>query len=1707
MLKNYARFLLIVLIVLMGEQLYAQNCTINAGTPQTICENATLTLVGTRGGSSTAPTLWTQVEGPSATITSPSTLTTTVTNLVGGNTYKFRLATTCSDGSLISDEVAITVRAITKANAGADVTACPGTNVITLVGTSLAAGETPAWTVQGTNNGVTIINGAAPSTGISLNGANSGATTVRYTITSAQGCSSFDDVVVTNRGGVSAVSAGADVNLDGCYSGSRNIANLSGSFGGGGAALNQQGTWLVVSGPNLPTFSNKNQNNSGLSNLIAGTYILRWTVAGACVNGSDETQITVAAAKGAVTPASITATGAPFCDGRTSTLLVGSNPIYANEVVAWNRTAGSATLSTPNNLTTNTISGLTSSNTSVTYQIRNTVTGCSSTSSTVTLSTSTAPSITITTPSPYRVSCGTSSAVVAFTATGSISAREYSVISGPAPGTYPSTWKTITSGTTNVLSGFTSPGTYLVRLRAVPSGNACATAFADITIIVSGNASLSNAGTDQTLACNVFNTQLAGNSITNGVGSWTQIAGPNSATIDNPSAYNANITNLVAGKYTFKWYVSNGTTCPSSEDLVDVIVSAPSPTTSVVGANTSSCAGSVVYLEGNTPVRNEVGTWTVSPSAGVVISDIHNPVAAVTNLLNNTNYTFTWTISNACGTSASSYAIATSSTAGASIASAGSDQCLAAGTTSATLAGNNPTSGTGTWSQISGPNAATITNSSLYNSGVTGLLSGTYKFEWKIAKAGCTATKDTVVISVGNPTAANAGADNFSLCGTSVTLAGNNPALGSGMWTQVSGVTQASFADPMVYNTTASGLSSGRYTFRWTVSNGACTSSSDDVVIITSTPPSAAAAGSDFSVCNASNATLDASVPTTGSGVWSIVSGPNTPTFGNVASPTSSITGLASGVYTLRWKVSAGETCPSTSDDVVVTVLPAAVVTNPTESFCSIDNANLVGNMVIGASGVTYTWTNVSGPNTPTITNQNAAGNIAKATGLIPGTYTFQYAINAGTCSVSATKTVTIDQMPSLADAGTLDKSFCAANSVVMNANTPASGTGTWSALTFPTGATINYTPNNSAPNATISLNKTGTYVFTWKVVSGTCTNQQNVTVQNDPAPSIANAGLDQTNVCGTSTLLAANAPTAGVGTWSVISGPSTPTFDSQMLNNALVSNMIPGDYTLRWTISSGAICTAKTDDVKLTIKDLPTTANAGADQSLCNIYTTQLQANTLSGGTTGMWTKQSGPASISFDDPTNPTATISSLTQGTYVLRWTTTLGTCTSFDEVTINVYNPPSTAVVPADFSYCLYGANPSLSATLPVDGNGAWSKVSGGNVLILNPNSNTTSLAGISTAGDYIFKWTVSNGSCPVSEAQVKMTVKQPVTPANAGVSQSLYKKTAAVLAANTPTSGVGMWSIVSKPSGAPDPSFSDLSNPNATITGLQPGDYVLRWTIDNGGCSSSDDVEIYNTLVPSVSVNDATATEGSNLTFTITLSNASGVATSVGYTTAVNAGAGYADNSDFTASAGTVTFLPGEVSKTITIATNDDNIYEGTETFDLNLSSPTELTISDSKGVGTITDNEAKPTITVTTGISATEGQELAFKILLSHPCSSAITVTRKTQDGTAATADGDYTAIASSVVTIPAGTTSLDVPVYTTVDAKFEPNETVSLVLSAPSGNATLGAPSTGVGTILNDDAKPKVSIDNQTIVEGGSLTFNVTLTNPSSQAISAAYS
>jgi hypothetical protein len=113
--------------------------------------------------------------------------------------------------------------------------------------------------------------------------------------------------------------------------------------------------------------------------------------------------------------------------------------------------------------------------------------------------------------------------------------------------------------------------------------------------------------------------------------------------------------------------------------------------------------------------------------------------------------------------------------------------------------------------------------------------------------------------------------------------------------------------------------------------------------------------------------------------------------------------------------------------------------------------------------------------------------------------------------------------------------------------------------------------------------------------------------------------------------------------------------------------------------------------------------------------------------------------------------------------------------------------------------------------------------------------------------------------------------------------------------------------------------------------------------------------------PALRVGDAQVAEGNggatSATFTVSLSAASSQPVTVAYATANGSAS---SGSDYIASTGSLTFNPGVTSKTVTVQVQGDTLDEADETFAVNLSGPTNATIADGQGVGTITDDDTAP---------------------------------------------------------------------------------------------------------------------------------------------------
>ena len=92
----------------------------------------------------------------------------------------------------------------------------------------------------------------------------------------------------------------------------------------------------------------------------------------------------------------------------------------------------------------------------------------------------------------------------------------------------------------------------------------------------------------------------------------------------------------------------------------------------------------------------------------------------------------------------------------------------------------------------------------------------------------------------------------------------------------------------------------------------------------------------------------------------------------------------------------------------------------------------------------------------------------------------------------------------------------------------------------------------------------------------------------------------------------------------------------------------------------------------------------------------------------------------------------------------------------------------------------------------------------------------------------------------------------------------------------------------------------------------------------------------------------------NAVFNVTLSPASGQTVTVSYSTANGSATA---GSDYVATSGTLTFNPGDTTKTITVAVNGDTVVESNETFFVNLTTAINATIADGQGIGTIANDD------------------------------------------------------------------------------------------------------------------------------------------------------
>ena len=416
---------------------------------------------------------------------------------------------------------------------------------------------------------------------------------------------------------------------------------------------------------------------------------------------------------------------------------------------------------------------------------------------------------------------------------------------------------------------------------------------------------------------------------------------------------------------------------------------------------------------------------------------------------------------------------------------------------------------------------------------------------------------------------------------------------------------------------------------------------------------------------------------------------------------------------------------------------------------------------------------------------------------------------------------------------------------------------GTWT-LVSGTGVIANV----NDPNTAVTGLSIGENIFQWTVNNGVCadpltTDLVSILVFDENNPN-ANAGPDQQVCTPVTNAFMAGSPVTfpAQGTWTLVSGQGT--IEDPNDPNTNITDLGIGPNVFAWTVYNGAACsnTLTSDEVTIVLFDANAPpANAGPDQELCfPDDEVTLEGNPTVGAAVGTWTLVSGSGAIA--SPNNNVTQVTGLQVGINTFAWTIESGDCvTTTDQVNILVFDPnnlPANAGL--DQALCTPQDSVFMAGSpLIVPATGLWTLISGAGDIV-DPTDPGTLINALGI-GTNIFQWEVYNGPCAsgITTDQVSITLFSDTTAAaNAGpdLETCIPINTIQLQGETPPLPAVGTWTVI-----AGAGVFSNVNDPQATVSGLVQGVNTFVWTLNwepcpnNGILSDTVNVFVYDPFAP------------------------------------------------------------------------------------------------------------------------------------------------------------------------------------------------------------------------------------------------------------------
>ncbi|HLP52814.1 MAG TPA: T9SS type A sorting domain-containing protein [Chitinophagales bacterium] len=399
---------------------------------------------------------------------------------------------------------------------------------------------------------------------------------------------------------------------------------------------------------------------------------------------------------------------------------------------------------------------------------------------------------------------------------------------------------------------------------------------------------------------------------------------------------------------------------------------------------------------------------------------------------------------------------------------------------------------------------------------------------------------------------------------------------------------------------------------------------------------------------------------------------PCTPTTGSITasacgsytSPSGDYTWTSSGTYTDTLTNAAG--CDSiVTINLTINSIPTASITPVSVTICNGGSATLTA-----GGGGTYAWSNGLGSNA-----------LVSVSPTSQTTYTVTVT-GANTCTATASKTVSVNQLPNAGING--------ANAVCTGSSTQLTATG---------GASYSWS-NSLGSNAQVSVAPTSQTTYTVTVTDGnSCTATASKTVTVNQLPAVT-ANASATTVC--------------AGTAVTLNGSNAATYvwNNGVSNGIAFAAVNTTTYTVTGTDANNCSATAS---VTVNVNTLPNAAISGPTTICAGLQATL----TASGGTGYSWSNSLGTNAQVTVTPVNPTTYTVTVTDG----------NNCSATAAHTVTVTNAPVASITGATQSCA------GESVTLTADGGNTytWADGLGTNASITASPTSTTTYTVTATVG--------------------------------------------------------------------------------------------------------------------------------------------------------------------------------------------------------------------------------------------------------------------------------------------------------------------------------------------------------------------------------------